>query len=214
VEKFNDRLMRLTFGDEHEFVSSMIGMLENSMFPEIAAAKSQNLIILGFLGTHAVMQMVGKTIYDREGPPATEFYLHEFVDGATADRRWSEISTQIHRMRNVMAHQGFSLHVESVILDDRIAEGFVREPAAVRMNPRLYIGDFVANPERLATYEKLVSEFDLLKQKYRFLAAWLALKKGDALLSQLTTLANSPTLHALRTDEPRAHDSIRRRYNL
>src|SRR5437763_73058 len=116
MEKFEDRLRRFAFGSEREFALTYIMMVRNDRLVEVEEAKKRGLTVLSFLGTHAVIQMVGENILGVRGIPGTELYLKSFVDLPQPDRQWSGIAAEVHRMRNVMAHQGFSVEMESIVI--------------------------------------------------------------------------------------------------
>jgi hypothetical protein len=54
------------------------------------------------------MQMVSENMFDLTGLDGTKSFLSHYVDGADNDRKFSLVADEIHSLRNVLAHQGYS----------------------------------------------------------------------------------------------------------
>jgi hypothetical protein len=54
------------------------------------------------------MQMVSENMFDLTGLDGTKFFLSHYVDGADNDKKLSLVAGEIHSLRNVLAHQGYS----------------------------------------------------------------------------------------------------------
>ncbi|MCH7586234.1 MAG: hypothetical protein IH941_13935, partial [Acidobacteria bacterium] len=151
--------------------------------PEIKKAAELKLDRLMFLGTHSIIQTVSESIFGLRGLSGTQFYLENFVDGATSDLKFSTISSDIHEMRNVMAHQWLSKHLHSVAMNYQMSEGFrLIEHGDLHLNPDVYFRQFESGYRAggpIWEYDQLISEEQLTIQKYRFLRKWLALDKSN-----------------------------------
>src|SRR5438128_6298272 len=96
MESFKQRLKRFVDQDELEIPGWLTVSMQNYILPEIHVAKNNGLFQLVFLGTHSIIQTVSEKLFDVRGPAGTKFYLENFVDGDTRDRKFSLISDDIH----------------------------------------------------------------------------------------------------------------------
>src|SRR5258707_9697821 len=109
VETFEDRLKRWTLGADREWALTLFMMLRNTVENEVTAAAKEHNLVLTMVGIHAVMQILTEKVFGLpKGSGTTKFYFEHFVDGKTPDRQYSTVAAQLHRARNVMAHEGFA----------------------------------------------------------------------------------------------------------
>lgn len=216
MESFEDRLRRWTMGADREWALTLFMMLRNTLENEIAEASKKHSLILTLLGIHAVIQIVTEKVFGLgKGPGTTEFYLENFVDGSTTDRKYSSIAAAIHRERNVMAHQGFSITQYEIAYDWGVAGGYEWKGNVVHLNPDHYVQDYAAGSHKYSRVAaKLVSEFDMVKRKYAYICGFLDLPKTDVLRKLLETVKDFPDLATLRAAEPAIQESILDKYGI
>ena len=94
------------------------------------------------------------------GPAGTKFYLENFVDGDTEDRKFSLISDDIHEMRNVMAHQWWSSSTHDVALNHEMPEGWKLAGDILHINPIIYAEQFARAFEKGELIDKYCETVD------------------------------------------------------
>jgi hypothetical protein len=204
MESFKKRLKRFVDQDELEIPGWLTVSMQNYILPEIQVAKDNGLVQLIFLGTHSIIQTVSEQLFDVRGPAGTKFYLENFVDGDTEDRKFSHISDDIHEMRNVMAHQWWSSSTHDVALNHEMSEGWKLEGDVLHINPIIYAEQFVKAFEKgelIDKYCELLSDEQRAIRKYYFIRDWLRLKKGDPIEQEIAKLAQCESGDELRTQE-------------
>ena len=191
-------------------------MLRNTLEDEVAEASRKHLLTLTLLGIHAVIQIVTEKVFGLgKGPGTTKFYLEHFVDGPTPDRKYSTIAEKIHRERNVMAHQGFSVSQYEIAYDWGVVGGFEWRGNLLAINPDHYVEDYIAGSHKYSRVAKrLISDFDMVKRKYAYICAFLDLPKMDTLRKLLETVKDFPDLATLRAAEPSIQKAILDKYGI
>ena len=161
--------------------------LQNSYLVEIKAARTKHLYLSVYLLTHAVIQMVSESMFDILGLDGTKFFLSHYVDGTDNDKRFSLVTDEIHNVRNVLAHQGYSsLQHKVEYFNDQMLEGWKNDGGTVQINPAIYAKHF----EDALTKHKFTSEYEeqsaevRIVRKYRFIRQWLRVSKPMQLLKR------------------------------
>jgi len=213
MESFEERLKRWTIGADREWALTVFMMLRNTLENEVREAAKNHSLMLTLLGMHAVIQIVTEKVFGLgKGPGTTLFYLENFVDAP--ERKYSSIADKIHLERNVIAHQGFSVHQYSIAYDWAV-DGLQWNGSVVHLNPDHYVEDYVAGSHkysRVAT--KLISEFDMVKRKYAYIRSFLDLPAGDSLGGMLGQVKTIPDLNTLRAAEPTLQKAILDEYGI
>jgi hypothetical protein len=196
MESRSNRLRRFLDGDPHEVFGTLLDSLNNYVLPEIEKARDERLENLGFLGTHAVVQIVTEKILGfrrRQSMAGTRHYLQHFVDRPTPDRTYSTISDDLHLLRNNIAHLWFSSRSHSIAIDYQIDGGWKRVAETLHVNPRIYFDDFLSGyRERIwALDETFMATERARLQKYRYIADWLEVADGDPIRVALKLLAEA-----------------------
>lgn len=150
-------------------------------------------------------------MFGRAGLRGTEFFLEHFADGASEDLKFSRIAQEIHGVRNIIAHRGYSKtqHEIQYFLDD-MAEGWRREvDGSLAINPKLYGIQIEDTFRRRAIYSTFSSQdpLHLLRLKYRFIRKWLDLDKTDPIAQAIKAIEGLEASADLRL----ADDALRKR---
>jgi hypothetical protein len=140
AETFNQRLKRYVDQPPTDTLGWMAMMLQNYHAVELRHARENRLYHCVYLLAHSIIQTVSETMFGLTGLQGTKFFLERFADGATADRKFSMIASEIHDVRNIIAHRGYSKMQHDVqYFSDDISEGWKREPdGSLEINPALY----------------------------------------------------------------------------
>jgi hypothetical protein len=193
-ETFNQRLKRYVDQPPTDTLGWMKMMLQNYHAVELRLARENRLYHCVYLLAHSIIQTVSETMFGLTGLQGTHFFLKSFADGATEDRKFSRVASEIHDVRNIIAHRGYSKmqhHVQ--YFSDDISEGWKRdEDGSLAINPALYsiqIEDVFRHP---TLYLTLCQQppLQLLRLKYRFVRQWLDLDKRDAISTAIKALDN------------------------
>lgn len=204
METFDQRLRRYTVGEDLDIFGWLTVYLQNSYMSELWAASERGLYHCVYLISHAVMQMIAEKMFGMTGRDATRFYLENFVDGTEADRRFSLISDDIHGLRNIMAHQGYSglQHRVEYFVDD-MPEGWRRDGNTILINPRIYAGQFEGAFSRGAhvqMYSRLPDEERTLR-KYQYIKQWLGLAASHPIAQAIRGLERCANIQDVRAQE-------------
>jgi hypothetical protein len=201
MEPLEKRLARFLNGSPNEYTLSVLNSIGHGFLPEIRAARDGQMVLTIFLGTHAIIQTIAEKIFGLSSLDGTRFYLEHFVDRDVDDRRYSLIAEEIHSMRNTVAHVWFSSRAHRRAFDASMPQGWRRDDKLLRINPILYVEDFLdgfAAKGPIWRIPRMRAKELATVQKYRFIADWLELPKGDAVRSLIAALSKAGT------DESRA----------
>ena len=214
MQDWKDRLKSFLKSDT-EWTGYIFMTTWNDLLPEVQEAAKKHMLVMIFMGTHAAIQTVGEKVFGLEGEAGTKFYLEKFVDKEDPDRKYSTVTSQIHNIRNVMAHRGYSKSQHFTGYDWGLPGGFAWVGDQFRINPDRYVDDFVAGSgDYSKVRRKVVATDDLVRRKYGFIRSWLELPKGDALNQKVKTFQGLPDLAALRAAEPALRKTIEQKYGV
>lgn len=217
MEPFKERLGRFLYVGVDEIPLTLLNSISNFFLPDLRLAGEQKLDRLIFLGTHAIIQTVGKHIFNQTGKDATRFYLEHFVDGTESHLKFSKIADLIHELRNVLAHQWLSHQSYSYAIDYRIEQGWIHGPDGIHINPAVYLDQFIkgfGGGGKIWGYRDLLTDRERLLLKYRYITHWLGLRHNHPIcqgVQQLTTVPDGDPLHRA---ERRIQDMIAKEYGL
>lgn len=217
METFQERLKRHIDSNDLEIFGWLTVYLHNAYWAEIYAAKQNRLYHCVYFMTHALIQMVSENMFGFRGKDGTRFYLESFVDGDSADTKFSLITEEIHDVRNVMAHQGYSsLQHRVEYFADEIAAGWNRDGNTVLINPKIYADQFekaLGRGTLVDKYQQLTDELRVIR-KYQYLRQWLGLDRNSPIAIQIKKLEHCATSQDLRTQETKIRTMIYASYNL
>lgn len=217
MESSKKRLKRFVDQDELDIPGWMTVSMQNYILPELYTAKVNKLDTLIFLGTHAIIQTISEKLFGLKGVAGTKFYLENFVDGNTQDKKFSLISDDIHEMRNVMAHQWWSSSTHEIALNHEMSEGWKQEPDLLHINPEIYVEQFARafeGGEFIDKYHQLLTDEQRAIRKYYFLRDWLKLSKSDAIAQEIKKLERCATMQDIHTQESVIKQMIYNVYSL
>jgi hypothetical protein len=216
METFEKRLKRYTDENDLEIFGWLTILMQNPYLHELHLAKVNRLYHCVYLFTHAIMQTVAENMFGLKGKDGTKFYLENFVDGATPDRQFSLISDDIHHVRNVIAHQGYSSAQHTVeYFCDEIPEGWKRDSNTVLINPRIYAEQFekaFTTGAHVQKYCQLADE-ERTKRKYQYIRQWLQLK-SNPISQEIKKLEACTKMSDIRIHEAVIRKMIYKEYGL
>ncbi len=217
-ESFEERLKRYTDQPAADTLGWLTMLLQNENVVELRRARENKLYYCVYLMAHSIIQTVSETMFGLTGLEGTHFFLANFGDGDSEDKKFSRVSADIHDVRNVIAHRAYSKlqHVTQYFIDD-IDEGWKREAdGSLIINPALYsiqIEDVLRRPTLYLTFRQQ-PEVKLLRIKYRFIRQWLELDKNDALTKTIKALERLDATADLEAQDAKIRAEIYKRYKL
>lgn len=215
MEPLTDRLRRF-LAHEDEVPVTLLVWAQNCLLPQVRVAKDNRFDNLTFLSIHAFIQTFSEKALGKQGREATRYFLQSFMDDAVPNRQFSQVSDEIHEMRNVMAHQLFSSRTHDLALDYIMAEGWRRDQTVLRINPDVYAEQFIAAVDggRLWQWKDFVTHEQRIKQKYLFVRDWLNLPKKDSVWQAVDQLMTLTILHDIQRAAAAVDVQINHRYSL
>lgn len=217
IQSFENRLKRFVYSEPDIFILTLTNSLDNFFLPELKKAKELQLTQLFFLGAHAIMQTVCEAIYGKTRLMATRFFLKNFVDGNTPDKQFSLIADELHRMRNVTAHQWLSKQGHKIFIDFNMREGWKRERGMLLINPNIFADQFFLAFSARSQYWTLweqVPPQELALRKYKYICGFLDLKPSDPIAEEVAKLRPHMKRQALAKRERVIQKMIASRYHL
>ncbi len=217
IESFENRLKRFLYSGPDIFILTLTNSIDNLFLPELKKAKELKLTQLLFLGAHAIMQTVSEAIYDKKQLKGTQFFLKNFVDGSTSDRQFSLIADELHRMRNVSAHQWLSRRGHRIFIDFNMAEGWKRNRGMLHINPNIFADQFFLAFSAKSQYWTLweqIPEQELTLRKYKYICGFLDLKASDQIVEEVRKLKPKMTKQAFAKRERMIQQKIATRFGI
>ena len=120
------RLKRFEDGPPVEIIGTLLNSISNFFNNEIRATLNdpenpQTSLLL--LGIHSVALTIAYGFFNQGGPKGYKLFLENFVDGGTADTKFSTIAEDIHEWRNVLAHRWLNVAGHQFSYDYTMTEG-------------------------------------------------------------------------------------------
>jgi hypothetical protein len=194
METFKERLKRFTDGDAADTFGWMTLLLQNHNVPELRCARENKLYLCVYLMSHALIQTVSESMFGKTGLEGTRFFLRTFVDAGGTP--FSPIASEIHDVRNVIAHQAYSgLQHRIEYFADEIDAGWQKADGVLFVNPARYSLQVEA-VFRTATIFRAFQQTPQKQQlvrKYQFIRKWLALGRNDLISQKISTLESART---------------------
>jgi|SRR5271157_807486 len=138
MESYEDRLRRFQNGSPIEVIATLTNSINNFLNPEIAKAAEDGSWSLMFMGIHAVALTVSQGFFGLTGQEGYLRFLRTFVDGEVPGADFFSIGADIHRWRNVVAHQWLSSAGYGFGFDTSLERGWQRYDDIVVVNPTKY----------------------------------------------------------------------------
>jgi hypothetical protein len=138
MESYEDRLKRFQDGSPTEVISTLTNSINNFLNPEIATAAESDSWSLMVIGIHAVALTLSKGLFGLTGKDAYLRFLRTFVDDAVPGGDFSVVGADIHRWRNVVAHQWLSAAGYTIGFDTSLVVGWERRNGVLVVNPTKY----------------------------------------------------------------------------
>jgi hypothetical protein len=217
-ETINQRLKRYLDNPVIDTLGWMTLYLQNQPAVELKRAREAKLYFCVYLLAHSIIQTVSELMFGKTGLEGTHYFLEQFADGSTTDRRFSLVSEDIHEIRNLIAHRAYSKrqHETQYFIDD-IEEGWCREAdGTLVINPAIYsvqIEDVFRRPKLYQTF-RAQPALRLLQLKYRFIRQWLELDNADMISQQIKALDKLDAAADLDGQDVQLQAEICRRYGL
>jgi len=190
LETFHSRLKRFVDNDVFEIPETLLNSVQGFMLPEIRVTADKGAWHLAFSGIHSVMQTVGEKIFNLRPLDATKFYLENFVDQEQPDLRFSEVSAELHEIRNIGSHRWFGKAMHFHVLNADQSEGWKHLGEILYLNPNVYHDAFQTGfQDKLWDFwSNYDDEENLFLRKYSFLKDFLALPKESPIAADIRAL--------------------------
>jgi len=177
-ETSSDRLNRLS-SDPVEAIGTLLNSIDNHFNNEIRQTISDTTnpqTSLLFLGIHAAILTIGEVFYNL-GQPERNYtqVLEQYVDGTTPDTQFSNIATEIHKWRNIVAHQWIGIQGHSIDYDYKMSLGWERRNGILFINPKIYCEHYLAafqNGGKLWDFENIFTSQELIDIQNRIIVKY------------------------------------------
>lgn len=174
-ESFEKRLARFENGSPVEAIETLLNSIDNFFNNEIRATIGENQnpqTSLMFLGVHACILTISEAFFDDKGMAGYKRFLEEFIDKADDPNKFSLIAHDIHKWRNVVAHQWLSARGHQISYAYELNQGWKKEDNLLHVNPRIYctqyLEAFMANG-KIWNYSRMFTEIELEAIKRRII---------------------------------------------
>lgn len=170
IEPLEKRLERFQNGQPIESILSLLNSIDNFFNNEIRITPKQYQTSLLFLGIHAVALTVSEIFWGLKGESGYKKFLESFVDGDTKDKKFSSVSSKIHKWRNIVAHQWLSSSGYSIQYDYTLEAGFIEKNNLLTINPEIYCKQYLnafSSEGKIWQFNKILTDSELIKSKKR-----------------------------------------------
>lgn len=141
------RLERFQNGSPIESIETLLNSIDNYFNNEIRDTIS-NLrypqTTLMFLGIHAAILTISEVFFNDKGSSGYKLFLESYVDNKGRTDNFSLIADDIHKWRNIVAHQWLSTKGHSLAYTYDSDKGWMRENGILYINPRVYCEQYLA----------------------------------------------------------------------
>lgn len=217
MQSWKQRLKSLIDSENREIPLMLQNSINLFFLPELREAKQSNLDQLVFLGTHSIIQTISGKIFSKKGKKGTKFYLENFVDESASDKKFSLISDYIHSMRNVIAHQWFSIQRHDIEINPKMEFGWKFSNPVLRINPIIYADQFIAGFKSGKIYRKycqLLTEKEKVICKYNFIRDWLGLGKSHPISLEIKKLRSFAGINQIKAQEKLIKKMMYKEFNI
>jgi hypothetical protein len=216
METFDDRLYRFLNSRPVNIFGWMTVWAQNELAPQVKLVTKPGAEVLLFVGCHTFIQGFMEKTYGIRGKAATHEFLLRFMDGSNTHDQFSAVFSEIHEMRNVMAHQMYSAATHDIAFNFKLKHGWHHIGTDLHINPTIFGEQFVAALDggRLRKWRNWTSPELLMRQKWRFISDWLHLKPKNPLRIAVETFAQLPTMQDLATAEAALRKQFETKYGV
>lgn len=138
MESPEARLQRFRNGPPMEIISTLTNSINNFFNPEIAKAAETGCWSLMIIGIHGVALTVSEGLFGLSGEAGYVRFLQTYMDGDEPGSNFSVIGPELHKWRNVLAHQWLANAGHTFGLDPGMALGWERQGLSTVLNPVRY----------------------------------------------------------------------------
>lgn len=172
------RLRRFQQNHPIEIIDTLTNSINNYFNNEIAlTVKDENYqSSLLFLSIHAVALTISEGLFGKTGPDGYKLFLEKFVDGETADTKFSVIAQSIHDWRNVLAHQWIGSIGHSIGYDYMMPFGFEIRDEVLFINPKIYCEHYLkafGTDGKIYKYREYLTVDEMEQAKNRLVKKYL-----------------------------------------
>ena len=179
-ETKEQRLKRFTENHPYEVIATITNSMANNFINELRAvfdnpANPQTTLM--FLGTHSIALTIAYGLFNKGGEDGYKLFLENFIDGDTADTKFSTVASRIHGWRNVIAHRWINVAGHSFSYDFEMTEGCKMEDEFLLPNPKIYLDQFLkafAQGGRIYHYDQVLTTDQMWEAaKQRFISKYI-----------------------------------------
>jgi hypothetical protein len=179
IEPFEKRIKRFQDGHPIEIIETLLNSIANFFNNEIRLTTEDDRYqtSLMFLGIHAVALTISEGFFNKNGDEGYKLFLEKFIDGKTADTKFSEVAEYIHGWRNILAHQWLGAGGYNIGYDYVSKLGWEKRNETIFINPQIYCNCYLnafTRGGRIWDYQKMFTEEELNKIKKRLLIKFLS----------------------------------------
>ena len=172
------RLKRFQNGPPYEVIATLLNSIGNFFNNEIALTvqKENYQTSLLLLGIHSVALTISEGLFNKQGPEGYKLFLEKFVDGDTADTRFSNIAQSIHDWRNVIAHQWIGSIGHTIGYDYEMPFGWEIREDTTFLNPKIYLEYYLkafGPGGKIWNWESILNEGEKEAAKQRLIKKYL-----------------------------------------
>jgi len=183
-ESRENRTERFQNGHPVEIIESILSSIQTNFNNEIAATfedQNNRQTSLMFLGVHAAALTITHGIFGKENEKGYKKFVSTYMDmaGDPEDKKFSNIASEIHEWRNVIAHRWLNVAGHEIGYNFDMPEGWKKEDDVIYINPQIYLDHYLRAFDRreggmIYRYpEILTTAEDLEKAKQRFLTKYI-----------------------------------------
>lgn len=179
MEPLTKRIERFQNGHPIEIIDTLLNSIDNHFNNELRLTIQDHhyQTSLMLIGIHAVALTISEGLFNVSGPDGYKKFLENYVNGNTPDTKFSDIATEIHNWRNILAHQWLGIGGYDIGYDYAQTEGWVECDGIKFINPRIYCEHYLAAFKaggRIWDFTSRFSEDELEQIKDRLLKKFLS----------------------------------------
>jgi hypothetical protein len=176
MESPEARLRRFQDGPPTEIISTLTNSINNIFNPEITKAAETGCWSLVIIGIHAVALTVSEGLFGLSGEAGYVRFLQRYMDSPKPGDNFSLIGSELHRWRNVLAHQWLATAGHSFRLDTGMTLGWEQRDGITVLNPTRYHAAYrhafrtsspLWRPDRVLDADELQTSKRRLIRKYQ-----------------------------------------------
>jgi hypothetical protein len=191
METFKQRLKRYLDNDPGDTFGWMTVLMQNHHVLDLRSARENGLYLCVYLLAHATIQTISQAMFGKTGLSGTRFFLQTFLDAPSEEKHFSQIGSEIHAVRNIIAHQAYSGLQHSVeYFADKMDDNWRKEEGILFVNPARYSLQVEAVFRTSAIFQAFQNQPDQVRllRKYQFIGQWLSLERNDPVARNISAL--------------------------